>query len=445
MLDRVKTYLRASLISSVHLFLLLHRKVKQMGIGDFLRREFSFIKGNYMILVISWIIMDLAMEMPVPNYQYYVQALGGTEFPMALGIIGMANFLAMATFAFPGGYLADKHGRRWLITTMTFGLALSFLFFALAPTWHFILIGTIIQGLCLGIYQPALFAMVQDSLPEERRGIGSSLIQMIHGTFNTPGPIIAGLLLLQFGLIPSMRIVYLIVVSCFLIAATWRLRLKETMTNSDPIRFRYFISSYPQAIKECCVDVWKAVPRSILWLFLVQIMLMFAYAQINVINAVYARDQLGIPEEMWWLTFIPLLATMIVASVPIGKTIDKIGPRKPLLLGPLALASALLLFVHGNFVTIMTSMCLNGIVFLLIMSSAMTLTAYLVEPQNRGKVRGFLNFMGYIFTAVGMLLGNLFYNLVPQLPFYLAIGLTIPMTLIILLRIHEPTRQRPLQ
>jgi MFS family permease len=414
-----------------------------MGIVGFLRREFSFITGNYMILVISWVIMDLAMEMPVPNFQYYVQALGGKEFPLALGIIGMANFLAMAAVALPGGYLADKYGRRWLITTMTFGLALSYLFFALAPTWHFILIGTIIQGLCL-IYQPALFAMVQDSLPEERRGVGSSLIQMIHGTFNTPGPIVAGLLLLQFGLILSMRIVYSIVISLFLIAAIWRLRLKETITNADPIRFRYFISSYPQAIKECCVDVWKTVPRSVLWLFLVQIMLMFTNAQVNVINAVYARDYLGIPEEMWWLTFIPLLVTMMVASIPIGKMIDRIGTRKPLLLAPLVLALALLLFVKGNFLTIMISMCLNGIVFLLIMSSAMTLSAYLVEPQNRGKVRGFLNFIGYIFTGVGMLLGNFFYNLVPQLPFYLAIGLTVPMALIILLRIHEPKKQRSL-
>lgn len=400
--------------------------------------------GNYRILIISWVIMDLAMEMPVPNYQYYVQALGGEEFPLALGIIGLANFLAMAAVAFPGGYLADKYGRRWLISTMTFGLAFSYVFFALAPTWHFILIGTIVQSLCL-IYQPALFAMVQDSLPEERRGLGSSLIQMIHGTFNTPGPIVAGLLLLEFGLVLSMRIVYLIVMSLFIIAAIWRLRLKETITNTDPIRFRYFISSYPQAIRECCINVWKTVPRSVLWLFLVQIMLMFVNAHVNVINAIYARDQLGVPEELWWLTFIPLLVTMMVASIPIGKMIDRVGTRKPLILGPLVLASALLLFVNGNFFTIMISMCLNGIVFLLIMASSMTLTAYLVEPQNRGKVRGFLNFLGYIFTGVGMLLGNYLYNLVPQLPFYLAIGFIVPMTLIILFRINEPQKQRTIQ
>jgi MFS family permease len=105
----------------------------------------------------------------------------------------------MAVVAFPGGYLADKYGRRWLITTMTFGMALSYLFFAFAPTWHFILLGITVTSLCL-IYQPALFSMVQDSLPPERRGMGSSIIQLIHSTFNTPGPAIAGLLLLQFGL-----------------------------------------------------------------------------------------------------------------------------------------------------------------------------------------------------------------------------------------------------
>jgi MFS family permease len=264
---------------------------------------------------------------------------------------------------------------------------------------------------------------------------------MIHGTFNTPGPIISGILLLAFGLVISMRIVYGIVVILFLIAALWRLKLKETVKNTDRIKFRYFISSYPQAIRECCINVWKAVPRSVLWLLIVQIMFMFANAQINVINALYAKDQLGIPEDLWWLTFIPMLVTMVAASFPIGKAIDRFGARKPLLIGPLALASAALLFVHGDFSTIMVSMCFSGIVFLLIMSSAMTLTATLVEPENRGKVRGFLNFMGYIFTGVGMLLGNYFYDLIPPLPFYIAIGLTIPMIIIILVKIREPKRK----
>ena len=220
-------------------------------------------------------------------------------------MIGFANFLAMAVVAFPGGYLADRYGRRWLITTMTFGMALSFLFFAFAPTWHFILLGSIVSSLCL-IYQPALFAMVQDSLPLERRGMGSSIIQLIHGTFNTPGPVIAGFLLLQFGLVTSMRIVYLIMTALFLTAAVWRLRLKETLTNGEPIRFSYLISSYSKATKES-FGVWKVVPRSMLWLFAVQTLVMFGRSLTDVINALYARDVLLTAEEPEWLVFIPLL------------------------------------------------------------------------------------------------------------------------------------------
>ena len=117
----------------------------------------------------------------------------------------------------------------------------------------------------------------------------------------------------------------------------------------------------------------------------------------------------------------------------------------PLILGPIVLCSSLLLFAYGNFLTIMISMSLNGIVFLLMMSSAMTLTARLVEPQKRGKARGFLNFMGYVFTGVGMLLGNYLYNLVPQLPFYVAIVLTAPMILIVFFRVHESKRQSSAQ
>lgn len=132
---------------------------------------------------------------------------------------------------------------------------------------------------------------------------------------------------------------------------------------------------------------------------------------------------------------------MMIASIPIGKIIDRIGPEIPLALGPIILATASLLFVHGNFFTVMISMSLNGLVFLLIMSSAMTLAANLVETENRGKVRGFLNFMGYVFTGVGMLLGNFFYNLIPQLPFYVTIGLTVPMVLTIVLRVRESQKK----
>ncbi|UCD96394.1 MAG: MFS transporter [Candidatus Bathyarchaeota archaeon] len=416
------------------------RKRGAIEVLDFLRREFSFITGNYRILVISWIIMDIAMEMPNPYFQYFIEDVFEGP-PMTLGLIGLANFLAMAAVAFPGGYLTDKYGRRWLITTMTFGMALSWLFFAFAPTWHFVLIGTIVSSLCL-IYQPALFAMVQDSLPPERRGMGSSIIQLIHGTFNTPGPVIAGILYIQFGLEGSMRIIYLLMTGLYLTAAVWRLRLKETMKKREPIRFRYFFSSYPQAIKES-FRVWKVVPRSMFWLAAVQTMVMFGMSLTWVINALYARDVLLIPSEQWWIVHIPLLLTMVVASIPIGFVVDRFGRKVPLIIAMFVLGAGTFIFINGTLVTVIVSMILFGVAQLLAMSALVALSTDLVDQRNRGKVNGFINFIGYIMMGFGMLLGNYLFvegtNIgLPQLPFYGTLLLIAPELVITLFFIREP-------
>lgn len=410
-----------------------------MRIRNFLRREFGFITGNYRILIISWIIMDLAMEMPVVNFQYFVEALGGDG--LSLGIIGLASWISMAIVAFPGGYLADKYGRRWLITTMTFVMALSNLFFAFALSWHFILLGTIVHSLCL-IYQPALFAMVQDSLPPERRGMGSSIIMLIHGTFNTPGPIIAVFLRLSFGLETSMRIIYITITALYIIAAIWRLRLKEAVVTKEPTRFRYFLSSYPRAIRES-FNVWKVVPRSAFWLFIVQTLVMFGVLLTDVINALYARDVLGVPGEQWGLVFIPLLLTMVVLSIPIGKAVDKYGRKTPLLLGFLAYGSGIIIFMTGNLLTLMVAMSMFAAGQLLIMSAAMALSTDLVTPENRGKVMGFRNFVGCIFNGLGMLLGSYLYvNVLPQMPFYLALILIVPETLLVVFLVQNSEKEK---
>lgn len=405
---------------------------------EFLWQEFSFITGNYRILVFSWMIMDLAMEMPHSNFQYFIEALGGP--PIALGLIGFGNFVAMAAVAFPGGYLADKYGRRWLIKTMTFAMALSFLFFAFAPSWHFILLGSIVSSLCL-IYQPALFAMVQDSLPPERRGMGSSIIQLIHGTFNTPGPVIAIFLFAWLGKIMGQRIIYLLMTGLFLAAAVLRLRLKETMTDGKPIRFSYFISSYPQAIKES-VGVWKFVPRTVLWLFSVRTLVMFGISLTGVINALYARDVLGITEQQWYFVFVPLLLTMVVASLPIGKLVDKIGRKIPIVLGLGVLGLGTVIFTFGDYVMIMVSMCLFGFAHMLIMSGVMALSTDLIQPVYRGKVVGFNNFFGYILMGFGMLLGGYLYgNFIPQSPFIISLGATFIALLMVVFLVHEPKKR----
>jgi len=223
----------------------------------------------------------------------------------------------------------------------------------------------------------------------------------------------------------------------FLIAAVWRLRLKETVQSTEPIRFRYFISSYPKAIKES-FGMWKTLPRSMFWLAISQILTMLGLSMLLVINAVYARDVLLIPKSQWWLVFIPLTTTMIVASIPVGKAIDRFGRKVPLILGLAAFDAGLATFVVGDLLLVSIAMILFGLGQLLVMSSSMALATDLVEREYRGKVNGFIDFMSYIAMGFGMLLGNYLYIVfAPQLPFYTALALTVPAFVITIFLVKE--------
>ncbi|MDQ1279259.1 MAG: hypothetical protein QG670_519 [Thermoproteota archaeon] len=63
----------------------------------------------------------------------------------------------------------------------------------------------------------------------------------------------------------------------------------------------------------------------------------------------------------------------------------------------------------------------------------------LVKQENKRKVNGFTNFASYVAMGIGMLLGNYIYvSSIPQMPFYMTLGLVVPELLIIMFLIHEP-------
>ncbi|UCB60087.1 MAG: MFS transporter [Candidatus Bathyarchaeota archaeon] len=411
-----------------------------MTLADKLKKEFAFIKGNYAVLVASWILIDFAMELPATYYSLYVLKLGATE--TIIGMIGLFSFLALASMQFPGGYLADKFGRKWLIASMTFGVGLSFVLYAIAPSWHFILVGTIIMSLFNSTYQPALMAMISDSVPSERRGMGFGLIMLITSASTTPGPFVAGLLYNQFGLVQGMRISYGIVVALFLAAAILRtLRLQETVTDARRPRLSELFRSYPVALKES-FEVWKKVPSSMFYLFLSGVIVAFGFAMVQLYLVIYAVEELLIDEALWPLILTALFVTMIALAVPMGKIIDKFNRKLPLLAAYAIFGASMWLFINGDLVRLFASLALIGVGQVMINSAFSALQADLTPQAQRGKVNGFTNFANFVLMAFGNLLGGFLYEHVsPQLPFFIAILSVIPPFILVLALVHEPAKR----
>jgi DHA1 family multidrug resistance protein B-like MFS transporter len=414
--------------------------VRMMPIVDKLKKEFSFIKGNYAVLVISWILIDFAGELPATYYALYVLELGATE--TILGMIGLFSFLALASMQFPGGYLADKFGRKWLISTMTFGVALSFILYALAPSWHFILIGAVLMNLFNSTYQPALMAMIADSVPSERRGMGFSIIMLITSASTTPGPLVAGVLYSNFGLVDGMRIGYGIVVALFLAAAVLRLfRLRETVVNAKKPSLNELLQSYPTALKES-FSVWSKLPKSMFYLFLSFAFMIFGFSTVQLYQVVYAVEELSIDPALWPLILTALFVTMIALSIPAGKLVDKLNRKIPLLASYILFGVSMWLFVYGDPARLFVSLVLIGVGQVMINAAFSALQADLTPRDQRGKVNGFTNFMNFILMAIGSLAGGFLYEHVsPQMPFLLAIFFIAPAFVLTLTLVHEPEKR----
>ncbi len=75
--------------------------IQKAGLLGRFRSEFGFIQGNFLVMVMSWIILDFASELPATYYPKYVEALGGTA--AIIGLIGAVEMIARAFVQIPGG------------------------------------------------------------------------------------------------------------------------------------------------------------------------------------------------------------------------------------------------------------------------------------------------------------------------------------------------------
>ena len=398
------------------------------GLLQRIRDEFSFVRGNFLVMVISWLVLDFFIELPGTYYPLYVEALGGTA--TTIGLIGSVSLIAAAVVQIPGGFLADKYGRKWLIVSMTFMAALARIFYVYAPSWEWIMVGAVVVGLC-GIYRPALNAIVADSVPKEKRGMGFSIINMIASVSTTPAPLFAGYLFTIYGLVPSMRLIYKLVIGGLMVAALLRTKLTETVENPEKIKVSELLGEYPASMRES-LKVWDLVPRAAFILFLVDVVMNFTSGLFQPILVLYMVKDLGITEIQLSYVWTIFSVSILIFALPAGKLIDMIGKKKPIMATFVLWVFAILLMVNGNYIRAILSMITVGLLMVMANSALGALNAGLVPKEHRGKVNGSTGFFRLIAAALGQFTGGwLFDNVNHQIPFLLQIALVcIPFFLV---------------
>jgi MFS family permease len=403
---------------------------------------YSFMKGNFLILILTWILMNFSGPIPQTYSSLFFKSLGANDF--LLGVIGFAGSITLALVQFPGGYLADKHGRRRLIVTMTYGMTFSYILFIFAPSWPFIVLGLIVQNFCL-LYQPALFALMLDSVPPERRGAGFTIQSVIMNIVSLPAAIIAGFLILIFDLDLEMRIAYTIAFAAFFAASTLRIKLKETLSSNNCERFPNLLDAlreYPKAVREG-LQVWQRVPKATLHLYTIMAAITSLVAGCQMYFVVYATNVLSLDKFQWAIVTAFMSLSVAIPAILAGSRMDVAGRKSYFLIGLLLHAPAMLIFLNASFNTLLISFFLFGLAQMLLGTSYNSLVGDLTPRDLRGKVIGCGQFFMYLSQAITQLLVGALYSYVsPQLPFILlAIG-AIPLAIIASVKILEPSAKQ---
>jgi MFS family permease len=409
-----------------------------MRLSALFRGDSAVLRGNFLIITISWIIFFFAQPIPDTYASLYYIHLGADVF--LISIIGFVGSIAIALVQFPGGYLADKHGRRWLIVSMTFGIAIGSLFFIFAPSWQFIVIGLLIQNVC-SIYGPALMAMVIDSLPPQNRGAGFSFQSVVSTLVLLPAPLIAQYLVATFNFDLGMRVAYTIASVAYFSAAILRFKLTETLPATAETTKPTLISvlrEYPKAVKEG-LSVWRKVPDSAFKLFLAVIIINGLVVSCQAYFVVYATYELGISEMQWAIVVAFRYLSIAIPAIIAGLSMDALGKKRFLVLGYLLYVPGMLLFINADFNMLLLAFFFFGLGNLLQLNSYQVLMGDLIPRGMRGTVTGCLQFFMFIAQALmQVLIGFLYAFVSPQLPFILLALGSIPLSLFVYWQVKEP-------
>jgi MFS family permease len=409
-----------------------------MKFSSLFRGNSAALRGNFLLITISWIILFAAQPIPDTYASLFYLNLGADAF--MLSIIGFIGSIAVALVQFPGGYLADKHGRRWLIVSMTFGLAVGSLFFVFAPSWQFIIIGLLIQNVC-SIYGPALMAMVIDSLPPENRGAGFSFQSVITTLVLLPAPLIAQYLVATFNFNSGMRIAYTIVAMAYFVIAILRIKLKETLPSTGKSEKPSFINAlrfYPKSVREG-IYVWRKVPKSAFNLFLAIIVINGLVVSCQTYFVVYATSILKVSLGQWAIVVAFRYLSIAVPGILAGLSMDVMGRKRFLILGYLLYVPGMLLFVNADFNMLLVAFFFFGLGNLLQLNSYQVLMGDLVPRGLRGTVTGCSQFFMFLMQAILQIIIGLLYAFVsPQLPFILLASAAIPLSIFVFWKVYEP-------
>jgi MFS transporter, DHA1 family, multidrug resistance protein len=409
----------------------------------------ELMKGNILVLTVSRIIWSLSSSIVWPYQSLFIQDLGGSK-PIIGLITALGNFTGMLFYPL-GGYIADKSGRAKLVGYSTLLYASSFLIFAFAPTWEWIAVAIAVQQLVL-FYMPALNAIMADSIPPGARGKILSLTISIPEAVRILAPFIGGWLIETYTRVPAMRIGYTLSFITALLVAFMRIKLlKETLPPQE------FEVDIRKIFTESYRNMWistKWIVSNLKGYTIISTTLIFIASLVQPFWVIYANEIVGLSEWQWGQMLLIAGLTKTIVSLFVGNYVDKIGPRKCMMIAFILGAPGMLAFPYvTGFITTTLVYVLLVLANAFVWISSGVYLANMIPRNIRGRIMAGLGqgiplgisgggyaqgFILFIPNMLGSMVSGYIYEVNPMYPWYINAIVLILCLILTIKTVQEP-------
>ena len=351
----------------------------------------------------------------------YLEALGAPV--TAIGLFGTTEDFLDGVYQYPGGWVADRFGRRpALLVFVALAIAGYALFFA-APTWPWVFAGLVFAMAWTSMASPTLFAVVGDALPKNRRTMGFTVQSVLRRVPIAIAPTLGGLAIASYGLRSGVRLglVISVVLAIVTLVVVARVRVPvvadDTATN---VR-----------------GVWRSLTAPLRWLLASDVFIRTCEGMVDVFLVLYAINVVGISAPQFGALVAVQMVTSILSYFPAARLADRTG-RKPFVIATF-IAFSLFPFavvLSTSFAWLAAAFVVGGLRELG-EPARKALIVDLAQPSLRARSIGLYYFVRSVAIAPAAFVGGLLWQVAPALPFHVAAGIGLVGTATFALTVDE--------
>jgi len=333
----------------------------------------------------------------------YLESLGaGTA---VIGLFGTLKDFLDAIYQYPGGWLADRVGRRRAFFAFIAIASTGYLIYLLAPSWPFVFLGLVFAMGWASMASPAIFSVVGDALPKNKRAMGFTFQSLIKRVPMAVAPMIGGAMIAALGIRSGVRkgliITLILAAITFLIVRV----INIPIVPGEPANIR---------------GVWRSFHGVLKRLLISDIIIRMCEGLPDVLIILFVTNLLGVSVAQYGVLVAIQLGTSIVVYYPAARLADRFG-RKPFVIATFVCFALfpVAIVMSSGFASLAGAFVIGGLREIGEPSRKAMIVDF-AEPHLRARTVGLYYLIRSLSISPAAAIGGLLWKLAPQTPFVIA-------------------------